>query len=103
MRLGRRRKDGTTELDHLLAIQRATGTITPEMEIPPAPRGSSLIIETFDQLHGTRPSGGFGISPIPLSEIVAWQRVMRVRLTPWEIETILKIDRAALDELMEEK
>ena len=87
----------------MLAIQKSTGKTPPELDIPPVPRGSSLIIEAFDQLHGTRPSGGFGISPIPLSEIVAWQRVMRVRLTPWEIETILKIDRAALDELMEEK
>ncbi len=87
----------------MLAIEKATGKTPPELDIPPVPRGSSLIIEAFDQLHGTRPSGGFGISPIPLSEIVAWQRVMRVRLTPWEVETILLIDRAAMNELMEDE
>ena len=82
-------------------IQQATGSIPPELEIPPVPCGTESILETFDQLHCSRPAGGFGISPIPLSEIVAWQQAMDLRLTPWEIETILRIDRAAIDELME--
>ena len=101
MRLSRRRKDGTTQMDHLNAIREKSGSIPPELEIPPVPRGTERIIETFNLLHSARPAGGFGVSPIPVSEIVAWQRAMRIRLTPWEIETILRIDRAAIDQLTE--
>jgi hypothetical protein len=90
-------------MDHLIAIQQQSGSVPPELEIPPAPVGSELILETFYQLHGARPAGGFGISAIPVSEIIAWQQAMNVRLTPWEIETILEIDKAAIHVLMEDK
>lgn len=73
----------------------------PELEIPPIPIGTELILNTFEQLHVARPVGGFGISPIPISEIIAWQQAMNVRLTPWEVETIMQIDRTAIDELTE--
>jgi hypothetical protein len=29
-------------------------------------------------------------------EIDAWQRVNNVRMTPWELETLIEMDRAAL-------
>lgn len=57
----------------------------------------------FMDLHMSRPSGGFGAGAIPLSEVIAWQQAMNVRLTPWETETILHLDRAALAEMMETK
>lgn len=62
-----------------------------------------MILSAFMDLHFSRPSGGFGPSAIPLSEVVSWQKAMRVRLTPWEVETILLIDRVALAELMDSK
>jgi len=86
-----------------VAIQKASGSVPPELDIPPVPIGTQPILDTFELLHATRQAGGFGISPIPLSEIVAWQEVMRIRLTPWEVETILLIDRAAMNELMEDE
>lgn len=54
-------------------------------------------------LHSSRPSGGFGASAIPMTEIIAWQKAMNVRLTPWEVETLLHLDRAALAEMMDKK
>ena len=54
-------------------------------------------------LHATRPAGGFGPSAIPLTEVIAWQQAMRVRLTPWEVETILHLDRTAITEMMDTK
>ena len=60
-------------------------------------------MSVFMDLHTTRPSGGFGPSAIPISEINAWQRAMSTRLTPWEVETILYLDRAALSEMMDTK
>ena len=40
-----------------------------------------------------------GPSAIPLIEILAWQQVMNIALTPWEIDTLLHLDRAVLTEL----
>ena len=37
-----------------------------------------------------------GAAPIALADIVAWQTLMGVQLTPWEIETLLQLDAAAL-------
>ena len=37
-----------------------------------------------------------GASPIALADIVAWQTLMDVRLTHWEIDTLLQLDSAAL-------
>ena len=95
-RLGRRRRDGTTERDHLEAHARATGEDPPELQVPPVPPGAEALWQAFNELSGARVPGGMGIGPITLSEIAAWQDVFRVRLTPWEVETILAIDRAAL-------
>ena len=60
-------------------------------------------MSAFMDLHTTRPSGGFGPSAIPLSEMIAWQSAMNLRLTPWEVETLLHLDRAALAEMMDDK
>lgn len=38
-----------------------------------------------------------------MTEIIAWQKAMNVRLTPWEVETLLHLDRAALAEMMDKK
>lgn len=54
-------------------------------------------------LHSTRPSGGFGPVAIPLTEVIAYQKAMNVRLIPWEVETILHLDRTALTEMMDTK
>ena len=37
-----------------------------------------------------------GATPIALADIVAWQTLMGVCLTPWEIDTLLQLDSAAL-------
>lgn len=51
----------------------------------------------------SRPVSGFGPAAIPLTEVMAWQKAMHVRLTPWEVETILHLDRTALIEMMDTK
>ncbi len=61
------------------------------------------LAQVFMELHCARPTGGMLVGAILLSEIDAWQRVFNVPLTPWEVETILHIDRAALTEMMDTK
>jgi hypothetical protein len=53
------------------------------------------------ELHCSRPTGGMGISPILFSELLAYQQVFKVKLSPIEVETIFFIDRAAIQEMTE--
>ncbi len=55
------------------------------------------------ELHCSRPSSGMSISPILFSELHAYQQVFDVELTPFEVETIFFIDRAAINEMTEKK
>lgn len=52
------------------------------------------------ELHCSRPSG-MSITPILFSEIQAYQKVFAVELLPFEVETVLFIDRAAIQEMTE--
>jgi len=50
----------------------------------------------FLDLNNRRGNHDMGAAPIALADIVAWQTLMDVRLTPWEIETLLQLDSVAL-------
>lgn len=41
---------------------------------------------------GRSRQGGFGVTALSLQEIEAWQRLYGVRLTPWELDTIIELD-----------
>lgn len=49
----------------------------------------------FTQLSGARRTG-MGPSAITLVDIEAWCRLSGVRLSPWELDTLLAIDSAML-------
>lgn len=74
----------------------------PDLETRPIPDGAGLLVQTFFDLHATRGSNGFGLDPITHLELWAWQRMHHVRLTPWEVETLLLMDRASLLALQSE-
>ena len=69
--------------------------------MPPLPVGSDYLLRVFMELHCSRPAGGMSISPILFSELLAYQQVFNVELSPFEIETIFFIDRAAIAEMTE--
>jgi len=95
-RLGRRRPDGTTERDHLIAYQQSTGKVPEELQVPPVPAGVEHLWAAFVDLSGARAPSAGGASPIVLSEIVAWQQLHGVGLVSWDVDTILAVDRAAM-------
>jgi hypothetical protein len=71
--------------------------IDEDLVAPPPPFATDLWL-AFAELSASRPSG-MAPAGIPPTELVAWQTLNRVRLTPWEVETLLAMDRAALNEL----
>ena len=39
-----------------------------------------------------------GVSPVAFGDIESWCRLQGVQLTPWELDTLLAVDAAALKE-----
>lgn len=86
----------------MLAMQRNTGQTAPELEITPLLPGCQLIWDTFIDLHNQR-GGGMGPLPIGWRDLSAWQELRQVRLTAWEIDTLLAMDSVALKSMGESK
>jgi hypothetical protein len=94
VKLGAPAGDGASKRDHLLAASKFTGELDPQLAeaLQQLPSLVRPIWQAFEALCGTRHDG----APIALTEIEAWQRLNGVPLTPWEVETLLAMDQAAL-------
>lgn len=53
----------------------------------------------FQQLSMRRASNGMGPCSISEAQVLSWQHLFRVRLSPWEIETLFLIDVVAMREM----
>ena len=78
-----------TERDHLIACAQATGIAPPELQIPPIPASCKILWDVFLQLYGANSKG------INFGEITHWQTLNDVVLNPWELDTILALDKVA--------
>lgn len=93
MQLAATQPDGSTLRDHL-QVAAQHGTTDARLGSTPPPAGA-MLYDLFVQLNAARPVG-MGPGAIPPSELLAWQQLMGVRLSPWEADTLLAMDRAAL-------
>lgn len=86
--------DGAPLRAHLQSAYRATGVLDPRLEsaLRDLPSIVRPIWQTYEALSDTRHDG----APITHLEIEAWQRLHGIVLTPWEVDTLLDMDRAAL-------
>lgn len=94
MQLATRQSDGSTLREHLQSAAAQGQPADPRLGAGAPPQCAALW-DAFVALNGARPSG-MGASAIPPSEIVAWQQLHGVRLTPWEVDTLRAMDQAAL-------
>jgi hypothetical protein len=94
MQLSQRQPTGGTLRQHLQAAAAATGRADPRL-LQTVPDGVSALWETYCELSTMRPAG-MGVSAIPGAEYESWQRLSGVQLTPWEVDTLKAMDRAAL-------
>lgn len=101
MQLGARQPDGSTLREHLQSGAAQTGRADPRLlaEVPPA---GSVLWQAFIELASARPSTMGGAGAIPPSELLAWQTLQGLRLSHWEVETLLAMDRAALAAMAEQ-
>lgn len=95
MELGQKQPDGATLRQHLLRLRENTGRRDDRLDVRIPPEGRPLW-DVFAQLSASRPSGGFGPSPIGPSDMQAWCTLRGVQLTPWEADTLSAMDAALI-------
>ncbi len=94
--LGARQKDGKTLQWHLEKVRDSSGKAPPELEIPAAPYELEYLWGHFMTLNRKRSMGAMSVNPLLDSEILAWERRNRLRLTPFEAECIDALDQVYL-------
>lgn len=94
MQLQQPQRDGHPLRAHLQAAADSGATPDPRLAQRP-PRAAATLWGVFCQLSNSRPSG-MAAAAIPPSEVLAWQQLHGVRLTPWELDTLALMDQAAL-------
>lgn len=99
MRLHKRLPDGSTTLQHLQAAAAVTGKADAAL-LRRVPRAAAALWEAFCEIASGRPSS-MGPQPVPSTEIESWQRLSGVQLSPWEVDTLRLMDRAAVAVLAE--
>ena len=67
----------------------------PELILPPIPPGLDVIWDIFLQLNHMR-SSGMGPSAISAVDLLAYQQLHGIELTPWELDCISALDQVAL-------
>lgn len=95
MQLLQRQPDGKPLRDHLLAAAKNGAALDPCVLAQP-PAGTELLWHTYCELTAARPGGMAGDKPVPPSEVQAWCAGRRVRLSPWDLDTLAAMDRTAL-------
>jgi len=94
MHLQERQGDGATLRQHLQRLATNTGKVDDRLLDAVPPAGAQLW-DTYQLLSASRRSG-MGLHSLTLVDIEAWCRLYRVQLTPWELDTLIHIDAAAL-------
>lgn len=67
----------------------------PLLEEPPIPRAARALWDAFLSLASSRQTG-FAPQALTYVDVEAWCRLNRVTLTPWELDTLMALDAAAL-------
>jgi hypothetical protein len=94
MMLAQRQPDGCTTAEHLRAVAASTGVIDPALQVQ-VPREGAALWTAFCDLASER-LPGMAPAAIQGAQIESWQRLSGVVLTPWEVDTLRAMDRAAL-------
>lgn len=64
------------------------------MKQPPEPTRLTYLFRIFNMAGRGRPLSPGGWMPLPISEIDATARLLSIRLRPWEIDGLLRLDDA---------
>lgn len=85
-------KNGTSQREHLLEVQRQTGKTPKELEGPPFPTLVSHIWSAFIALSSARSMGMSGPDSLSYTEIKNWMDVTNNRLSARDVEALKSLD-----------
>ena len=74
-------------------MEKQTGQRPGDLDGVDPPESLFYLWGWFCQLHGQRGSNGFGPNGISFSELDAWGRLTATALTPFEVDTLIALDR----------
>lgn len=80
-----------------------TGKLPEQLKPIDVPEEILYIWEWFCELSNNRRTGFSGIEPITYQDILAWVTLTRIPITPWEVDTLLKIDTLYRIKIMDTK
>ena len=84
---------GVTRRDELKQVEKQTRKSQPELDkCQEIPDCVQYLWRWFWEINDSRTSNGFGFNPISYLEIEAWDRLTMKWVSPWETETIKKMD-----------
>jgi len=63
------------------------------------PAAGHALLSVFRELTAVRGSTGWGPARMGFRDIAAWCELTGVALTPWDVETLLAMDGAAVNAL----
>jgi hypothetical protein len=97
MQLSQAQGDRASLRTHLQRLRASTGRLDPRLAraCEPMPPAIAPLWDVFAALCGTRGQAFDGMAPLSCTEVQAWCQLHQVRLTPWEVETLFTMDRAA--------
>jgi hypothetical protein len=94
--LNKVQKDGSSQRDHLEAVERTMNRPLAALDGPPLPDICEHIWRWFQELSAGRGSNGFGINPIGYRDIEAWSTLTGTIVRPGEVKTIMILDQTFL-------
>jgi hypothetical protein len=91
--------DGASVREHLELVAERTGEL-PELlaNAPECPSSAVQLWADFLEMHTSRSSNGFAVSRITWRDMADWQSVRGVKLSPWEVDQIVRLDNMWLNE-----
>lgn len=87
--------DGATLRTHLQRMAYSSGKVDSRLEAEPPPRAVTAVWETFLFLAASRRTG-MSAHPLTMVDIEAYCRMASIKLSPWELETIIALDAVAM-------
>ena len=70
-------------------------------DIPELPRLAVHVWSWFLELDSSRGNSGFSHFPITYADLKAWQEMTRIRLEPWEVSALRRLDAAYIKSVAE--
>lgn len=103
LELDRPEKDGQSQRAHLEAAASQSEAARQALAGPGCPEALRYVWDWFLELNAGRTGSGFGPNPLAWSEVEAWARLSRLRLTGFERDALRALDAVFVRTFSEKK